>query len=292
MPKIRALWLSLRPGSWIKNGFLFAPLIFGGKLYLTGSFFRETLAFLAFCCCASGLYLINDLIDRNLDKLHPVKSRRPIASGLISGRAAATAGISLFIISLVVSFMVNPRLAGFTAVYCLFGLAYSFYFKKKVIMDIMSIAFGFELRIWAGSAAIGIVPSVWLQMATFILALFLGFAKRRQEIAVLGSLAPEHRRVLENYPRAFLDQLIGIFAGLSILAYSLYTVSAEVIARTGKESLIYTLPFVIYGVLRYLFLIWTEQDKGDLVRTLLQDTPLLASVLIWIISVIAVLYVF
>ena len=290
MLKIKAILISLRPNNWIKNGFLFAPLIFAGKLLQREYFAEEILAFIAFCLCSSATYLINDIIDFQADTLHPVKSQRPIAKGLLSKRIGLLMSIVIFISSLVISLFVHKWLFIILITYYFLNLLYSLYLKKCVIVDVMTIAFDFELRIWAGSVVIGVVPSVWLQMTTFLLALFLGFAKRRQEIFMLGQIAQGHRLVLSNYQVSLLDQFITLCGGLSILAYALYTVSPEVSSRTGTGYLIYTLPFVIYGIFRYLYIVWGGKESSDPVESLLSDIPLLMSVILWGFAIFLILY--
>jgi 4-hydroxybenzoate polyprenyltransferase len=290
MPKIKAILISLRPSNWLKNGFLFAPLIFGGKLFNREYFTKEILAFIAFCLCASAAYLINDVIDFKMDSLHPTKSQRPIIRGILSKTFAIITSILIFILSLLIGLFVHRWLGIILIGYYLINLLYSLYLKQHIIIDVMTIAFDFELRIWAGSVVLGIVPSVWLQMTTFLLALFVAFAKRRQEMFLLGEIASEHRQVLSRYPLPLLDQFISLCAGLSILTYALYTVSPEVQNRIGGGYIIYTLPFVIYGVFRYLYLIWSEKESGNPVEALLSDKPLLASALLWILLILVILY--
>lgn len=290
MQKIKTVFVSLRPNNWIKNIFLFAPLIFSGKFLELISFSREVLAFIAFCLCSSAVYLLNDILDFDADKLHPVKSKRPIASGELTKRFALFLSLMILSVAFFISSLISVWLCFVVSIYYLLNLFYSLYLKKIEIIDVMTIAFDFELRIWAGSLAIGVIPSVWLQLMTFLLALFLGFTKRRKEIILLGGVAEEHRQVLSMYKVPLLDQFITLCAGLSILAYALYTVSPEIECRGQAKYLIYTLPFVIYGVLRYLYLVWSGKENGDPAEVLLSDVWLLSSVILWGLVVFLILY--
>ena len=290
MSKIKAILISLRPKNWIKNGFLFIPLIFSGKLAYPGYLNLELLAVIAFSFCSSAIYLFNDIIDFEADKLHSKKSSRPIAKGQLSRTLAAIIGILLLVACLLFSSFFNKQLFIILLGYSVLNLAYSLYLKQLVIIDVMTIAFNFELRIWAGSVVIGVLPSVWLQMMTFLLAFFLAFAKRRHELSSLKQVASKHRFVLSKYRIALVDQFMTLCAGLTIIAYALYTVSSEATSRLGGKYLIYTFPFVVYGIFRYLYLVQVRKKGGDPVEVLLSDFPLLVNLIVWIATVFIILY--
>jgi len=279
----------LRPEQWIKNGFVLAPLIFSEKLMEPGAFSLAFAAFWIFCLLSSATYVFNDLFDREKDRAHPLKKDRPIPSGQVGLGTAAFLG-GFLSLSGVLAAVFLGRLFLLTALgYLFLQMTYNFWLRQVVILDILTIAMGFVIRALAGSVAIKVTLSPWLILCTLLVALFLGFAKRRHEILLMGDAAPEHRRILSEYSIPFLDQLIGIVTAATIVSYAIYTLSPEVTARLGSSSMILTLPFVLYGIFRYLFLVYLREIGGSPSRDLLADRPLLICIFLWgIVSVVLI----
>lgn len=280
----------LRVKQWVKNAFIFFPLIFSGKLFAVSSLINCLMTFLGFCLIASGLYIINDYLDRARDRLHPRKSQRPLARMKISAHTIAIITVTLITLGLLVCWQVNQAVLLTAMGYILLHLVYNFAAKMIVIIDVIFIALGFQIRIWAGALATGVMPSVWLQMCVFLLALFLGFTKRRYEITSLGQTASSHRSVLSHYSIALLDQIIMICATLAIVFYALYTISPDIINRVGTHNMVYTVAFVIYGIFRYLYLSHVKRQGEDAEEALASDSPLLINVLLWILFICYLLY--
>lgn len=292
MERMKMIFISLRPKQWVKNLFVFAALLFSGNIFIQVKVLQSVLGFIYFCLISSAVYLMNDVIDRHKDKLHPLKSKRPIALGKISPSFALSVGIGLTLISLIgIAYMQNVYLLGIICAYFFLNVFYSTVLKNEVILDVISIALGFELRVWAGAVIIDIEPSVWLQVCTFLLALFIGFAKRREERFSLRAFASEHRGVLSRYRIGFLDQLIAICGGVIILAYSLYTLSPEILRRFNGKFMIYTVPFVVYGVFRYLYLMYMHRESGDPTEIITSDIPLIINLALWLFVIILIIYV-
>ncbi|HEY66549.1 MAG TPA: decaprenyl-phosphate phosphoribosyltransferase [Caldilineae bacterium] len=286
----RALFKTMRPRQWTKNVFVFAALIFDGKLMETPLFLRTLAAFLWFCVISSAVYIINDLADIEKDRAHPDKRRRPLASGQLSPRVAVIAAVTLAAIGLVGAFATSVVLGEVVLGYLLLNLAYSFYLKNIVIVDVMSIAAGFVLRVLAGVVVVQVERfSPWLYMCTTLLALFVGLGKRRHEITLLAENANVHRPILDHYTVAFLDQLISLVTGTTVIAYSLYTFSAPNLPPNHLMML--TIPFVLYALFRYLYLIHVRGLGGAPDELLLQDIPFLLSVLLWGATVVVILYI-
>ena len=291
MSKIKYIFLSLRPKQWIKNFFIFMPLVFSASILDSYKFSLGALTFIYFCLISSAVYLINDVADKEKDKLHPVKSKRPIAAGKITPEIALGMSVLLIILSFSGIWLIKSRLLFIIAVaYILMNLLYNFILKNTVILDVISVAIGFELRVWAGSVIIGITPSTWLHVFTFLLALFISFAKRREEILSLKKIAVEHRGVLSHYRIIFIDQLIAICGGIIILAYALYTLSAEVLRGSRGHLMIYTVPFVVYGVFRYLYLMYIHKEGGDPTEIVFSDKPLLIDMFLWAAAIFIIIY--
>jgi 4-hydroxybenzoate polyprenyltransferase len=243
---------SLRVRQWVKNVVVFAPLVFSARLLEPLAFLGTLIAFVCFCLASSSVYLFNDILDRRLDRFHPRKKHRPIASGALPIRAAWTLAMLLLGGSLIAAVRFHAGLAMWVLVYVLVNVAYSMALKRFVILDVILLSTGFVIRIWGGAAVLGMVPSHWLQLSMFFLALFLSLAKRRQELVILHARALRHRKVLSDYSPAFIDQLTSILTAVAILCYALYAVSPEVTGRLGQEGFIYTVPVVIYTIFRYL----------------------------------------
>ena len=282
----------LRPHQWVKNGFVLAPLIFAGKLLYVPSLILGVSAFAVFCLASSGVYTFNDIFDREQDRNHPRKRNRPVASGKIGVLSAALVGAGLFVTSILGALIIGKAFFLWVSFYLLLQFGYNIAFRNIVILDILAIAMGFVIRAVAGSVAIGVVISPWLILCSLLIALFLGFAKRRQEIVLLGDAAAEHRSILKDYSVPLLDQLIGIVTAATIVCYAIYTLTPEVTQRLGSRYMILTLPFVLYGIFRYLYLVHIHEKGGSPTRDLLTDTPLLLSIGLWTITSVALIYFF
>jgi 4-hydroxybenzoate polyprenyltransferase len=289
-PFARSLLASLRPEQWTKNLVVFAALLFGRQLFDVGAVTLSAAAFFIFCALSGVVYLINDVMDRDADRRHPIKARRPIASGALGvGTAlgwAAFLAVGALVAAAAVGRMFFVTAAGYLALLTL----YSGPFKRMVILDVLTIAVGFVLRAVAGAYAVDVPISHWLLVCTILLALFLALAKRRQELVMLAEEATSHRRILQEYSAYLLDQMIAIVAAATIMGYALYTVSPETIAKFGTDRLLLTLPFPIYGVFRYLYLVHQKQGGGSPAEMLLNDRPLLTCVLLWAVAVVLILY--
>jgi len=280
----------LRPHHWVKNGFVLAPLIFADLLLDVPSLVLELSAFTVFCLVSSAAYAINDIFDREQDRKHPTKKDRPVASGEVSVTAAAAVGTALMAVGIFSSMAIGRAFLAWVVFYIILQLAYNAALKNIVILDILTIAMGFVIRAVAGSVAIDVVISPWLILCSLLIALFLGFAKRRQEIVLMGTEAADHRTILGEYSVPFLDQLIGIVTAATIVCYAIYTLTPEVTERLGSKYLILTLPFVLYGIFRYLYLVHMHEKGGSPTRDLLSDAPLLLSILLWTVTSVVLIY--
>ena len=281
---------SLRLPQWIKNLFLFAALIFSGHLFKVHDVLLTVIGFFAFSFLSSAAYLFNDVIDIESDKVHPVKSKRPIPSGTLSAQIAMMAAAALAMVGLVVGFLLRREFGIALATYLALNVSYSLKLKNIVILDVMSITAGFVLRVVAGAVLIGVPTSEWLIICTILLSLFLGFSKRRTELVSLDEQANPHRSVLAHYSPRFLDQMIGIVTASTVMSYALYTISEETVRKFGTQNLIYTVPFVLYGIFRYLYLVDKKSEGGDPTKTILTDGPLLINVLLWVIAASLIIY--
>jgi 4-hydroxybenzoate polyprenyltransferase len=280
----------LRPHQWVKNGFVLAPLIFAGKLLHAPSLILEFSAFGVFCLLSSGVYSFNDVFDREQDRNHPTKKNRPVAAEEISVPAAAAVGTVLLTAGILGAVIIGKAFLLWVAFYLLLQFGYNVAFRDIVILDILVIAMGFVIRAVAGSLAIAVIISPWLILCSLLIALFLGFAKRRHEIVLMGAAATEHRSILKDYSVPLLDQLIGIVTAATIVSYAIYTLTPEVTQRLGSRYMILTLPFVLYGIFRYLYLVHVHEKGGSPTKDLLTDTPLLLSILLWTLSSVALIY--
>ncbi len=277
------LFRLMRPHQWVKNSFVLVGLLFGHAWNDPALATQVLLAFAAFCLMSSAVYTINDMADVEQDRHHPKKSKRPLASGRISITAAALLGALLSGLSLVLALMASQTVMFILAGYALLNIAYTLRLKHVVILDIFIIATGFMLRILAGTLGVGIPPSQWLLLCGLMVTLFLGFTKRRAEILALNEdNKTSHRKVLEHYSPVLLDKMIGITAAGLIMSYSLYTMSPDTIRIHGTANLIYTVPFVMYGVFRYIYLLHHQNRGGDTSRDLVRDIHLLGVVTGWI----------
>lgn len=279
---LAAWWRLLRPRQWIKNAFVVAPLVFSGLLTDPAAVAASLGAFALFCLAASGIYCWNDVLDAEADRHHPTKSRRPVAAGLVSSRAALTTAVALLLGAVALSPLVAPGLTAALVAYLVLNVVYARWLKAVVILDVFGLAGFFVLRLLAGSAAIGVVPSVWLLLCGGLLALYLGFAKRRHELVLLGTQSARHRSVLGQYDAAFLDQVSVILLGVTLVSYVMYTLVSATARAVGSETLSYSTVFVLYGVFRFLLLAH-RQRAGDAAETLLTDRGLLAAVACWLL---------
>jgi len=287
---IRPLLRSLRPAQWAKNLFVLAPLVFGRQLGDLVAVERVLLALVAFCCASSAVYLINDLKDREADRNHPLKRLRPLAAGTLSVPAALAAVVVLAGVAFAISLGLGTRFLTVIGVYLLLNVLYTLWLKHMVILDVMSISLGFVLRVLAGGEAIGLEVSHWLFLCTTFLALFLAFSKRRHEITLLAGAASGQRRVLDHYSPAFLDQMINVVTASSVVAYALYAVAPETVEKYHTHSLVYTTPLVLYGIFRYLYLMYQQPGERNPTEAILRDAPFLINLLLWGLAVVWIVY--
>jgi 4-hydroxybenzoate polyprenyltransferase len=284
-----ALLRSMRPRQWVKNVFVFAPLVFDQKLGQLPALAATTAGFVLMCLASSAVYLINDLVDIDADRQHPNKSLRPIASGRLPVRVARLSAVILLAVCIPLGFALDSGFGAILVTYILLNLLYSFRLKHVPIVDVLVLASGYLLRVGAGVVLVSVERfSPWLYICTTLLALFIGFGKRRAEIVLLARNAPQHRRVLDGYTQEFLDQLLVIVSACAIMAYSLYTFSAENLPR--NHFMMLTIPFVVYGIFRYLELIHVENAGGAPDELVLSDRPLLITIILWGIASVAILY--
>jgi 4-hydroxybenzoate polyprenyltransferase len=285
----RALLLSLRPHQWTKNLFVLAALAFSKHLFDADAMLRAFAAFAVFCALSGATYVVNDLVDLEQDRLHPIKRQRPLASGALPVGVARGAAAGLVLAALVASVALGWPFALAAASYLVLSLAYSFLLKHLVILDVLEIAIGFVLRAVAGAVAIGVVFSHWLLVCTFLIALFLALAKRRHELVTLGD-AIGHRPILAEYSPYLLDQMISVVTASCLTAYAFYTLAPDTIEKYRTDRLSLTIPFVLYGIFRYLYLVHRKEQGGSPSDLLLTDRPLLAAVALWALAVVVIVY--
>jgi 4-hydroxybenzoate polyprenyltransferase len=282
--------VSLRPAQWTKNLFVAAALIFAKKVFDLPLLLRTLAAFAVFCLLSGAIYIVNDVLDAAQDRLHPRKSRRPIAAGRIGRSEAVVLAAGLAALGLVAADLLDPAFFAAAAAYVLLQLAYSVRLKDVVILDIFVVALGFVLRVVAGALVIAVPISPWLLLCTMLLALFLAMSKRRHELLLLEGDAARHRRSLGEYSFRLLDQMISVVTASTVMAYCLYTVSEETVRKFGTDRLIYTTPFVLYGIFRYLYLIHRKDQGGSPEELILKDKPLLLAIVLWIAAIVAIIY--
>jgi len=281
---------SLRPEQWTKNLLVFAALLFARRLFDPAAVLQALAAFAIFCGLSGAVYLLNDVSDRESDRQHPVKRHRPIAAGHVSAPTAVAWALVLIALGLTLSFWLQTGFGMAAAAYLVLQAAYTRVLKHVVILDVMAIAFGFVLRAVAGGLVIGVPISDWLVICTLLLALFLGLSKRRHELTLLAAGAAGHRRILEEYDPYLLDQMIAVVAAATLVAYIIYCLSPETTARFGTHWLVLTVPFPIYGLFRYLYIVHRKDGGGNPSEMLLTDRPLLSCVGLWGLTVVAVIY--
>ena len=280
----------MRPSQWVKNILIFAGLIFSRNLFNAVVFWKVFAGFSFFCLAAGSIYLFNDIKDLEKDRDHPEKSRRPLASGKLKIETAYIAMASAVFVTLIGALVLDRTFFAIVAAYLIINLVYTIKIKHVVILDVMCIAFGFVLRVFAGTALANVEITDWLIICTITLSLFLGFSKRRHEIASLQTGQSNHREVLSEYSIQFLDQMIAVATACSAMSYALYTISDETVARFQTRNLVYTIPFVFYGIYRYLYLIHQKKAGGDPTSALLRDKPLLVNNIFWLIVVLIIIY--
>jgi 4-hydroxybenzoate polyprenyltransferase len=287
---------SMRPRQWTKNLVIFAGLVFSKNVYEGSLVGRSVFAFILFCLLSSCVYLVNDVYDARSDREHPLKRSRPIASGRLSSRVALMVALLGAAVAVSLSFWLGWNVGvgpwfGLTALgYLLLMLLYTFSLRHFVIVDVLAIAVGFVIRAVAGAVIVDVEISSWLLICTILLALYLGLAKRRHEVLLLEQTAAEHRRSLDEYTPALLDQMIAIVTASVVVAYALYTMWPDTVAKFGTTRLGLTLPIVLYGLFRYLYLIYRRDAGGEPDRSLLEDRPLLLAVALWAIVVAIIIY--
>ncbi len=279
----------LRVRQWVKNLFILAPIIFCGRFNEPHLWPRLGLVVAGFCLISSGMYIINDIFDLIEDKTHPIKSQRPLAAGKISIFTAKVVATLLLVLGSLLCWIRGTELFILAISYILLHTLYNLRTKHIVILDVLTVALGFQIRIWAGSAAIDIMPSAWLQICMFVLSLFLGFTKRRCEMVFLENSASSQRAVFSRYTEYFLDQMIGICSTLSIVLYGLYTVSLEVTQRVGGHAMFYSIGFVAYGIFRYLYLLYIKKSTYDPSEALLSDAPMMINITLWGVFIMAMI---
>ena len=278
----------MRIKQWIKNFFVFAPLVFSLNLFDAACAARSCLVFAAFCLVSSGVYVFNDIADRERDRLHPDKKHRPVASGRVQVKAALPLGIFLAAAGTALAGFLSPVVLIILCGYLAVNILYSLLLRRQTFIDVMVIAIGFLLRVGAGAAAIGVQLSQWMLLTTFFLSLFLGFGKRREE-ALVVERAEEHRGVFRDYSVELLNYLIAISAALTIITYSLYVITSETMHELGSNLFFITIPFVVFGVFRYMLLIFQNNLGGDPADLVLKDRPMIVAVTLWALSVLTLL---
>jgi 4-hydroxybenzoate polyprenyltransferase len=287
---VSPLLTALRPKQWAKNLFVLAPLVFAHRLTDTVALGRGLLAFAAFCAAASAVYLLNDLVDRDEDRRHPLKRRRPIASGALAAPLAIAIAVALVGLAALAASRIGASFAGWLGGYLALNMGYTWWLKRVVILDVMTIAMGFVVRVLAGAAAAAVPVSSWLLLCTTFLSLFLAFSKRRHELGLLQGAAADQRQVLSNYSPAFLDQMINVVTASAVVSYALYAVAPETVAKYGGEQLIFTIPMVLFGIFRYLFLIYQRTAEKNPTETILGDAPFLINLAVWALAVVWIVY--
>jgi 4-hydroxybenzoate polyprenyltransferase len=286
----RALLRSLRPAQWAKNLFVLAPLVFAHGLSAPRTLGRGLLAFAAFCAAASALYLINDVRDREEDRNHPRKRHRPIAAGELSVAAAVAAALVLTAGAAAAAVVLGHPFGLVLAVYLVLSLLYTAGLKRVVILDVMVIALGFVLRVVGGAAAVHVEVSRWILLCTIFLALFLAFSKRRHELFLLADRASAQREVLGEYSATFLDQMINVVTASAVVCYALYAVAPETAQKYDTRYLVYTIPLVLFGIFRYLYLVYQSPGRRNPTEAILRDGPFLANLLLWGLAVTWIVY--
>ena len=280
----------LRPRQWAKNVFVLAPLVFAQQVRDPASLHQALLAFVAFCCASSAVYIFNDIRDQEEDRQHPLKRHRPIAAGVVSVPVASVIALVLVVAALAISARLGMAFTAIILVYFLLNLVYSIGLKEIVILDVMIVSLGFVLRVLGGGAAIGVEVSAWLLLCTILLALFLAFSKRRHELILMAEDASNHRPVLSHYSPLFLDQMINVVTASTVVSYAIYAISPETVERFHTRYLVYTIPLVLFGIFRYLYLIYQKTTDANPTEAILSDPPFLINMVLWAAAVMWIVY--
>lgn len=291
MNTLKAVLISMRPKQWTKNLIIFAGILFSQNFFVLPMLSAVIAAFAVFCLMSGAVYILNDVVDAGQDRKHPVKSKRPVAAGALSVKRALLAMSALVVACLCASFYLGPYFFAAVFGYFLLQLAYSLYLKYVVILDVFSIAAGFVLRVVAGAIVIDVAISSWLIICTVLLSLFLGFSKRRHELESMDEDATHHRKVLGDYSVYLLDQMISVVTASTVICYALYTLSDETVMKFGTSNLIFTVPFVFYGIFRYLYLIHKKGEGGNPENILVRDIPMIIDIFLWAATAALILYI-
>lgn len=287
----KSIMVSMRLKQWIKNIFILAPLLFSERLFELQSLLVSIRAFFSFCLISSAIYIINDIHDKKSDSFHPKKRDRPIASGKIGIKKALILVIILLISGYSLALHLNFSFILILIFYVILNLFYTYIGKSLVFIDAFCISLGFVLRVMGGSYAISVYASGWIIMCTFFIALFLGFGKRRNELLLLKKTHSNHRKVLKKYDAVFLNHVLISCGTISIISYALYTLDPSIIKQFGTDKLIFTVPFVAYGIFRYMYLLWNAQE-GDPTDLVTKDRNLLITIFLWVVTTISIIYIF
>ena len=282
----------IRMPQWIKNSFVLVPLVFSKHFFDGEYILRSFYGFIAFCFVSSVVYIINDLVDKDEDRLHPTKKERPIASGKVSPSMAIIVAVVFFILNLLFSLQLNLHFLTVSLCYLCLNLFYSFYSKNVVLLDIFSIAAGFMLRVIGGAYAIQVEISSWLLLTTMFLSLFLAVMKRRSELLLSTETTHNNstRKVLANYNLGFTDQMATISAAAVIICYALYTTAQRTIVTFHTENLIYTTPFVVFGIFRYMYLVYKHDQGENTTEIMLHDKPMIFNILLYTAAIVFIIY--
>ena len=295
MNRLTSYIACLRPMQWTKNLVVLAALIFSRSLFKPDLAVRSVEALGIFCVLSGAIYIFNDLVDYTEDKAHPIKSRRPIASGKVSRGSALALGLVTVVLGLFLARILSPPFFRVCLVYVALSVLYSLGLKHMVVLDVLIISLGFVLRAMAGVEVLkdlepSVVMSPWLLVCTLFLALFLGFNKRRQELDLLADEAGRHRKSLNDYSREFLDAMIAVVTAATVITYAIYTIWPATVEKFHTASLIYTVPFVVFGLFRYMYLVIVKDKGGSPSEVLVSDLPLVADIILWIVAAGLVLY--
>lgn len=283
---VKAIFQLMRPKQWIKNFFVFAAIIFSGKFFDENILYLNIITFILFCLTSSSIYVLNDIVDIEKDRCHPDKKRRPLPSGRVSLKTAVILDIIIVLCVTYFSYkMLSIKILSILAIYVVINVFYSFKLKNVVIIDVMIITFGFVLRVESGSLATGVRVSPWLFLCTILLALFLALNKRRSEIITLKDRSGSHRKILEEYSVEMLDKMLIIVTPSILMAYCLYTFSS-----VQSKTMIFTIPFVLYGIFRYEYLVDKKNVGGKPEDVFGKDIPFLINIILWVISVLTIIY--
>ncbi len=288
--QVTALLEGLRPRDWAKNTFIFAGAVFGERLFATEVMAKVLAGFALFCLGASAVYLLNDLKDVERDKLHPRKAKRPLASGRLDSRVAFSVAVILMAIVIPSCLYLGTEFGLWVLAYLVMNILYTIKLKDVVIVDVMTVAAGFVIRVLAGCSLASAAASDWLIICTITISLFLGFSKRRQELLLVAKNGTNTRHVLKYYSIGFLDQMIAIVTASALVSYILYTLSQETVTKFGTRKLILTSPFVLYGIFRYLYIVYHKGDDGNPTDVFFSDPPFLINGLMWGVTVVLILY--